>query len=222
MYWKPKPSEEFYRVADDPHELRNLAADSAHANRQAALQRKLRADIIETRDTGFIPEGMFERLAGTKTIYDYAQSSAYPIERIVDLADKAASREPRHLGDLRNALGDSHPVIRYWGAVGCLVLQGKSDVAKARLQELLRDDWADIRVVAAEALGYHGELEAAAAALAEIVKSKNQYEALAGLNTLEYMWRAGHLPLARVQDMVRELKLAEPADRIPRFLLSLK
>ena len=222
VYWKPKPAEEFYRIADDPHELRNLATDPQHAARRAELQRTLRAEIISTRDTGFIPEGMFERLAGTKTIYDYAQSSAYPIERIVDLADKAASRDGRHLADLRAALSDPHPVMRYWGAVGCVILQQKSTPAKAALVALLRDEWADVRIAAAEALGYHGEAEAGVTALADIVKGKQSYETLAALNTLEYMWKAGHVPLARVQTIVRELKLGEPADRIPRYLLSLK
>ena len=220
-YWKPKPAEEFYRIADDPHELRNLANDRQHATRRAELERKLRATMVETRDTGFIPEGMFERLAGKKTIHDYAQSSAYPIERIVDLAGKASSRDARHLGDLRAALNDAHPVIRYWGALGCVVLQKKSAPAKARLLELLRDDWADVRVVAAEALGYHGKAEPAVSALAEVVRSKQLHEALAALNTLEYMWKSGHVPLSRVQSIVRDLKLAEPADRIPRYLLSL-
>jgi arylsulfatase A-like enzyme len=221
-YWKPKPAEEFYLLAGDPHELRNLVADPQHAAKRTALQRKLRAEIIATRDTGFIPEGMFPRLAGDKTIYDYAQSPAYPIERIVDLADRATSRDASHLPALRAALEDSHPVIRYWGALGCLILQEKSSPAKDRLVALLRDDHADVRIVAAEALGYHGEGNAALATLAEIVKSPQAHEALAALNTLEYMWRAGHAPIARVQSMVRDLKLVEPADRMQRYLLSVK
>jgi len=221
-YWKPKPAEEFYLLAGDPHELRNLVADPQHAAKRTALQRKLRADIIATRDTGFIPEGMFPRLAGDKTIYDYAQSSAYPIERIVDLADRATSRDASHLPALRAALEDSHPVIRYWGTLGCLILQDKSAPAKERLVALLRDDHADVRIVAAEALGYHRESNAALSALAEIVKSPQAHEALAALNTLEYMWRAGHAPIARVQSMVRDLKLVEPADRMQRYLLNVK
>jgi N-sulfoglucosamine sulfohydrolase len=221
-YWKPKPAEEFYLLAGDPHELRNLVADPQHAAKRTALQRKLRAEIIATRDTGFIPEGMFPRLAGEKTIYDYAQSPAYPIERIVDLADRATSRDASHLPALRTALDDPHPVIRYWGALGCLVLQDKSAAAKAQLVARLRDDYADVRIVAAEALGYHRESTAALTALAEIVKSPQAHEALAALNTLEYMWRAGHAPIARVQSLVRDLKLVEPADRMQRYLLSVR
>lgn len=221
-YWQPKPAEELYRIEGDPYELRNLAGDAAHAAHRESLRRALRAEIIATRDTGFVPEGMFDRLAGAKTIYDYAQSPAYPIERIVDLAEEAAARDAKFLPELRAALDDPHPVIRYWGAVGCLVLQGRAAPAKDRLQILLYDEWADIRIVAAEALGYHGEAEAALATLDEVVKTGRPYEVLAALNALEYMWRAGHAPLARVQSIVRDLKLEEPADRIPRYLLSLK
>ena len=36
---------------------------------------------------------------------------------------------------------------------------------------------------------------------AGIVTSRQPYEALAALNTLEYMWKAGHVPLARVQEI---------------------
>ena len=158
-YWEPKPAEELYDVAADPFEIQNLAADPRHAERLAKMRSELRAEMIATRDTGFIPEGMFERLAGDKTIYDYAQSDAYPIERIVTLADKASSRDPAVLPDLTAAMDDPHPVIRYWGAVGCLVLQDQAAGAKAKLTALLKDDWGDVRVAAAEALGYLGETD---------------------------------------------------------------
>lgn len=221
-YWQPKPAEEFYQIASDPFELRNLAGTDAHAARRESLQRALRTEIITTRDTGFIPEGMFEPLRGTGTIYEYAQSAAYPIERIVDLADRATSGDPKWVAELQTATGDRHPVIRYWGAVGGLILKHQAAPLKSRLLELLRDEFPDVRVVAAEALGYHGEIERALEALTGVVKSGRPHEILSALNTLEYMWRAGHVPLDRVQAIVRDLKLGEPADRIPRLLLGQK
>jgi len=221
-YWKPKPAEEFYLIANDPYELRNLATDPQHAARRGALQKMLRAEMISTRDTGFIPEGMAARLAGEKTVYNYAQSPAYPIARIIDLADRATSRDVRELPALRAALTETHPVIRYWGAMGCLILQAKAAPAKASLVALLRDEWADIRIVAAEALGFHGEASASVAALTEVIANQQPYEKLAALNTLEYMVKAGHVPLAQAQTIVRNLKLSEPLDRISSYLLSLK
>ena len=220
-YWGPKPAEELYDVAADPFEIRNLIAEPAHADRLAEMRRKLRSEMIATRDTGFIPEGMFERLAGEKTIYDYAQSDAYPIQRIVDLADKASSRDAAVLPDLKAAIDDPHPVIRYWGAVGCLVLQGNAAPAKPQLETLLKDEWADVRVAAAEALGYLGSSGAALEALRPVLRSDNLYEALAALNTLDFMWQAGHVSLPDAQELVKDLPLGEPADRIPRYLLGI-
>lgn len=218
-YWQPKPSEELYRIEGDPYELKNLAGDTAHAPRLEAMRRTLRAEIIATRDTAFIPEGMFKRLAGTKTIYEYAQGADYPLERLIDLADRATSRDTKHLPELRKAMADAQPLVRYWGAVGCLVLQRSAQPAKAELQALLRDDCADIRTVAAEAVAYLGEVDAAVATITAVIKSGEQYEVLAAMNALEYLWRAGHVPLARVQEIVRGVKAGEPGDRVARVLL---
>jgi len=219
-YWHPKPGEEFYRIADDPFEVHNRISESQHVDRIATLRARLREEILATRDTGFIPEGMIPRLAGDRTIYDYAQSDSYPLERILALADKASDQNPAWLPDLVAALDDPHPVIRYWAATGCLILQGRTAPAKDRLRMLLEDEWADVRVVAAEAIAYLGEHDAAVKTVADVVRSGNLYETLAAQNSLDFLWQAGHVPLAEAQNLVRDVKFAEPADRIPRYLLN--
>ncbi len=40
-YWKPKPPEEFYLVADDPFEVRNLIAQPRYAEHIARLRAAL-------------------------------------------------------------------------------------------------------------------------------------------------------------------------------------
>jgi HEAT repeat protein len=164
---------------------------------------------------------MFTKLAGDKTIYDYAQSDAYPLERILDLADKASDRNPAHLPAFLAALDDAHPVIRYWAATGCLILADKAAPAKAKLRALLNDEWPDVRVVAAEALAHLGEAAAAAAAIAAVIKTGNPREVLAAQNALDFMWQAGTISLAQAKELVRDTKFAEPADRIPEYLLGL-
>jgi N-sulfoglucosamine sulfohydrolase len=220
-YWKPKPGEEFYRPADDPFEIRNRVAEPQFAARLAKLRAALRAEILRTRDTGFIPEGMFPKLAGDKTIYDYAQSDAYPLARILDLADQASDRNVAHLPAFIAALDDAHPVIRYWAATGCLILAKDAAPAKAKLRALLNDEWPDVRVVAAEALAHLGEAAAAAAAIAAVIKTGNPREVLAAQNALDFMWQAGTISLAQAKELVRDTKFAEPADRIPEYLLGL-
>lgn len=219
-YWLPKASEELYEIASDPFEIKNLMGDASQAARIVEMRAKLRADMVEVKDTGFIPEGMFEKLAGDKTLYDYAQSDAYPIERVIDVADLATSREAEALPKLVEALSDANPVIRYWGATGCLILQDKAAPAKEMLQGLLKDEWNDIRVVAAEALGFLGEKEVALTVLADVIKNGGKYESLAALNTLDFMWKAGNVTLAKAQDLVRGVEFKEPLDRVPNYLLS--
>jgi arylsulfatase A-like enzyme len=220
-YWRPRRPEELYQVSRDPFETRNLAEDPGQAARLGEMRAKLRAQVIRTRDTGFIPEGMFDRLAGLKTIYDYAHSDAYPIEAIVTLAEQASSYDAKFLPELRAALANGNPVIRYWGATGCLVLREKSAPARAALRQLLQDDWPDVRIVAAEALGWHGELDAALTTLATAAASSEPYVAMEAVNALDNLRPAG-APLARVQALVRGLKLEDPAIRIQEHLLSLK
>lgn len=219
-YWKSKPGEEFYRLADGPHEVNNRIADPQFAARLARARAALRTEILNTRDAGFIPEGMFAKLAGENTIYHYAQSPAYPLERILDLADKASDRSTAHLPTFIAALEDPHPVIRYWAATGCLILGESAAMAKARLRGRLGDEWADVRVVAAEAIAHLGETEAAVKTIAEVLQTGNLYEVLTAQNTLDYLLQAGHVTLAVAQALVRDLSLSEPGDRIPRYLLN--
>jgi hypothetical protein len=219
-YWLPKPGEEFYDIEDDPFEVRNRVTDEAFAEQVAVMRAKLRAEILTSRDAGFIPEGMIARLAGEKTIHEYAQSDAYPLERILDLADKASDRKAAHLPDFIAAMNDPHPVVRYWAATGCLILQDKAAPAQAQLETQLTDDWQDVRVVAAEALAYFGNREAAAGTIADALKSENYYESLAAQNALDYMVRSGHVPLAAAQSLVRDLKFPEPDNYLVEYLLN--
>ncbi len=219
-YWRPKPGEEFYQIAADPFEIRNLAHDPGCAARIETLRAALRDEILKTRDVGFIPEGMFPRLAGDKTIYDYARGDAYPIRKILDLADRASDSDPRHLKDFIAALDDPHPVVRYWAATGCLVLKADAAPAKDKLRAGLSDEWADVRVAAAESIAYLGEPKSALDAIAAVLREGNLHEALAAQNALDFMWQAGHVTLADARALVRDMDLPEPGNRIPRYLLN--
>ncbi len=221
-YWRPKPGEEFYALDDDPFELRNRIGDPAHAARVQALRAALRAEILATRDTGFIPEGMFEKLAAGGTIHAYAQSDAYPLERILDLANLAGDRDPAHLPALLAALDDPHPVLRYWAATGCLVLGEKAAPARAALLARLGDEWADVRVVAAEAVAHLGAVDAAYPVLADIVRGGAPGEVLAAQNALDHLRTAGLVAPGELRTFVRGREFAEPADRIPRLWLGLR
>jgi N-sulfoglucosamine sulfohydrolase len=219
-YWQSKPSEEFYDTVSDSFEIDNLVADPQHVDNLNRLRHGLRREILITRDTGFIPEGMYARLAGERTVYDYAQSQAYPLERILDVAEKASDGVTTNLPELLSALADEHPVIRYWGATGCLILGARAVEARSSLLAALDDDWYDVRVVAAEAVAMLGEQTSALATLEYVLKKGNQYEVLAAQNALDFMWKAGNISLSQAQDIVQDGGHAEPNDRIPDYLRS--
>ncbi len=221
QYWQTKPGAELYRLADDPHELRNRLDDVEFSGRQDRLRHALRQEILATRDIGFIPEGMFPRLADTRTIYDYAQSDAYPLERILDIADKASDAQAANLPELIKALDDPHPVVRYWGGTGCLILRKSAAPASAALQARLHDDWPDVRVVAAEALAWLGDAPAALHVLTEVIQTGNPHEALAAQNAIDFLREAGHISLEEARASMSGRTFSEPADRIPNYLLNL-
>jgi len=216
-YWQAKPSEELYDINADPHEVKNLADDPQHVETLTQMRQALRRDMIRMRDTGLIPEGMFERLAVGKTLYDYAQSDAYPIERIVDIADRAVSRDTAELGKLIAACDDSHPVIRYWGATGGLILQEKSAPARRQLEALLSDDWLDIRIVAAEALSYLGATDKALETLEPIIKGNEKYASLAALNALDFMQEAGHITRQRIRLLIEGTHFQDTPERMAAY-----
>lgn len=225
-YWQAKPAEEFYVVSEDPFELTNRIGDAGQRERIERLRKALRQEMLATRDTGFIPEGMFAKLAGANTIAEYARSDAYPLEKIIDLADQASAGQVKNLDGLLAALDDPHPIMRYWAATGCLILKGSlppDRIAQVRqsLRKRLEDEWFDVRVVAAEAIAHAGEPEPAIAALSKVVREGNPYEVLAAENSLDFLREADLVSVDRAQELVRDMKFSEPANRIPRYWLEL-
>lgn len=219
-YWKSKPAEEFYVIATDPFEIRNRIEAPDHREQIARLRLALRNQILATCDAGFIPEGMASQFAVTNTIFNYARSEAYPLERILDVADKASEGNPVNLPSLIVAMEDPHPVIRYWGVSGCLILKDKAGSAKQALHALLGDPWADVRVVAAEAIVRLGGKEPALKTIARVLESGNLHEVIAAQNALDFLCHDGLVTLAEARALLRGSRLPEPGNRIPEYLHS--
>jgi hypothetical protein len=55
-----KPVEELYDLQSDPHEIKNLATDSAHRQRLSNMRALLDKVLIETNDQGFRMEDPVE------------------------------------------------------------------------------------------------------------------------------------------------------------------
>jgi hypothetical protein len=143
----------------------------------------LRGHLLETRDNGFMPEG-----AAAEGWAASRDGAAYPLERVLDLADLAVGRDVANLPKFVAAMGDSNESIRYWGALGCLMANDKADREHLALAKLLDDPSPHVRVVAAEALCRAGRAERGLAVLQELLlKGKESSVRLQAANALDHL-----------------------------------
>jgi len=185
-FWEPKPAEELYDLASDPDEVRNLADSPEHREILERMRKALRDWELRVRDVGFLPESEIHSRSEGSTPYEIGHDRAYPLERILDMAEAASSRKAEALPKLKEGFQDQDSAVRYWAATGILI-RGVDGLAAARgeLREALADPAPSVRVVAAEALARYGdpaELREALAVLTDLVSEK--YDALVSLAAL--------------------------------------
>ncbi len=162
IFWQvPKAAEELYDLQADRDEVNNLAQSASHREVLERMRSASREQILRVRDVCFLPEHeMHARSEGT-TPYNMARDAdQYPLERIVAVADLASRLDSADVPELVKHMSDTDGAVRYWATLG-LLMRG-SDTVKAQtkvLQSALQDDSPDVRIVAAQALGLHGDTE---------------------------------------------------------------
>jgi len=169
IFWRvPKDPEELYDLRDDPDEVHNLAASPAHQDVKARLAGALREHILAVRDVTFLPEiEMHARAAGASPYALARDGQRYPLAAILRMAEDASGLDPAV--DLAPGLAAGDSAIRSWAALGVL-MRGPDVVHRLApaLRERLRDSHPEVRIIAAEALGRHGNPADAAAARATL------------------------------------------------------
>ncbi|MGV3639831.1 MAG: sulfatase-like hydrolase/transferase, partial [Adhaeribacter sp.] len=220
-FWQPKPSEELYDAAADPHHIRNLAGEAKY---RPVLERMRKANqewLLQIRDVGFVPEAMMAEISQTTTLHAYARSSRYPLERVLETADLASSRDPKVLATLSKRLSDPSPVVRYWAATGCTVLGKQAAPARAALRKLLTDPEPAVHLAAAEALYQQGGKAEALPVLTAALKSDNLLVRVQSLNVLETMGADGAGALPALKEMIQKRGKAKEYDfRAGKWLIS--
>ena len=164
--WKaPQPVEMLFDTASDRWEIKNLAADPAHAAKLAEMRGKLRETMKSVVDTGLVPEAMWDKLAAGRTIHDYVHSGSFDLEATIEMSFAASSSDPARLPQLVKGLSSQDPVIRFWAARGCLILGKAAAPASGDLVKVLEDKEPVVATVAAEALLAAGQTEKGTASL---------------------------------------------------------
>ena len=219
LWETPQATEELFDTQADPWEIKNLAADPAHAEKLAALRERLKKTMAETFDTGLIPEPMFKKLSGSATIRDFARSPEFRLQPVLDLAFLATSNNPADLPAFTTAMAAADPVERYWAIQGCLTLGPAAAPATEALRKALDDQEPANRIAAAHALHLAGRPdEAKSALIATLEMQLNQEETQYVLNTLTFINALDAIPDSWVRKIRADKKaneyLKRTADRL--------
>ncbi|HEY1114344.1 MAG TPA: sulfatase-like hydrolase/transferase [Chitinophagaceae bacterium] len=201
-FWKQKPAEELYDVVADPHNITNLASNKTYAPVLKQMREEARQLILNTRDAGFIPESMKAEISATGTVYDFARSADYPLERILETAEMATSRDAGHLEKLTRRLADQNPIVRYWAATAWVVLGKSAPALPSVLSALLQDGEPAVRITAAEALYAQGKKAEVLAVLIKVLEEENPLARLQAVTVLEAMGKDALPALPALRQMV--------------------
>jgi N-sulfoglucosamine sulfohydrolase len=203
-FWKSKPAEELYDVEADPHNIHNLAGQDQYQNVLLRMRAANSKWMLNVKDVGFIPEPMMLEIAKKVPLYDYARSRQYPLEKIMETAEIASSKDSAFLDELKKRLQDKNPVVRYWAATGCTILSKEAMPARDALTKLLKDPEISVRIAAAESLYLLSEKEKALPVLREALKSHNLMARVQALNVLEGMGNDAQPLLADIKMVYKD------------------
>jgi N-sulfoglucosamine sulfohydrolase len=185
-FFAPKGwSEELYDLQKDPDNVVNLADRPEYGQTLARMRKALRAEQRRVHDAGLLPESeMVCRAAENNlTIYEMVRDpKLYDLPALLDAADLALERDPDNLPKLEKHLGSPDCGLRYWGTVGCFLLDAKP----ARIDALLEDASHEVRIMAAWLLINTGEKEKGFQCLETLLR-ENGYAMLTAMNVIDWI-----------------------------------
>ena len=188
-FFEEKPAEELFDVQADPHNIHNLADDPQYQGKLEELRKANQQWLLDIRDVGFLPEAMMLDIAqdSSTTLYEFTHSEAYPLEKIIEVAEMATQRDPQLVSELIDYLGHKNAVVRYWAATGCRIMAQQASEAQPQLAKLLTDSEASVQIAAAEALYHLGQKQSAVNTLSNLLSDDNLMARVQALNVLETM-----------------------------------
>jgi len=192
QFYNPKPVIQLFDTDSDPWQVNNLADEQSHREHATRLAACLDEWMIRTRDTGLIPEPMFNDLVGPGkkfgTLYEYAQSDEYPVAELLRIAKASSMADPDRLQYYLEIAQHQHPAARYYGAYALFLLRSEDRNAVKTLRLMMANDAvASNRIMAAQALAFCGDADSAYAALRkEVDAADSNYLYLFALNAIRH------------------------------------
>jgi len=205
-FWQSKPAEELYDTENDPWEVVNLAGKPEYGEVLERMRRTNREWLLEIRDAGFIPEADRSTRVKSRAIYDYMREENIPLEEIVNAAEVASEGNPENLPLLVKFLDSDDSAIRYWGAMGLLILGEKARPAVPALEKASADNFPNVATVAAEALYSLGRKELAEQILLDKLKN-DDHTCIFALNSVDVLGIDSKAVKDKVSEIAEKYKL---------------
>ena len=151
--WLPKRTpEELYDLEADPYETNNIVNDPAYKEVLLEMRLELNNWLLETHDTGLIPEGYLLKFCDTETAYELSQSKEFfPLEEILKTNDLLLDINTDKV-QLIKYLKDEELLIRFWAALTLQYIEDPSTMIIDALNEAVNDPSPYVRLAAAETL----------------------------------------------------------------------
>ncbi len=208
LWQTQKPFEELYDLKKDPHELNNLAGDSAFAQKKEQLSQALKQWIIDHRDSGLLTEAEYQNRAMERKVtpFEVVQDQRqFDLKATVEMAWKVGDSSIS-LNVLNRGLTHKESGVRYWSGVA-LSNSRLDELTQPVIQNLLsklKDPSFSVRLVVCDILircpnTTESQKQRGLQALGEILSDDRRWLALEAASTVR---RLGH----RVKPLVPIIK----------------
>ncbi|WP_237048861.1 sulfatase-like hydrolase/transferase [Limihaloglobus sulfuriphilus] len=171
-----RPFEELYDLENDPWETKNLADDPQYSIRKKRLQTALYNWMVDTRDTGLLPEpemALETQRCGSEYEIFHSPEGKERVVRLLNIANVSSNPSDSDRPLINNALDSKDASERYWAvlALGEMDKPGKNGIKN--LENALNDESTSVRIAAAQSLYFHGREKTAADSLIKELYAKN-------------------------------------------------
>ena len=212
-FFELKPNHELYDTSKAPYCLSNLAQSPEYQAKVEQFDSQLQTLQRSIYDAAFLPESELDRIAAQHgiTVYEVLRlQSLYNIAAIQPVTDLALMQLSENVNQLTEYVSHRDIAIRYWAAVGLMMLGEQAAPASAQLNTLLNDDSHNVRLMAAWALINPGDTADAKQCIVEMANN-DSYALLEILNVIDWMGEAG-------QPIIPQIAGITPDDKMLKML----
>jgi arylsulfatase A-like enzyme len=187
--FKDRPAEFLFDIENDLWETVNLIDSQKHKEILRSMRKKLKTEIIKTRDVHFLPEyeiGLISRLG---KLYEFRlDDSKFPIKTIYKAASLSGKRSKIITEKQVRLLHNKNKIVRYWAIVGLRSQNVETlEPYKNEIINAMVDSYAPVAVTAAAITYQNFRNKDSEDKLKAFCKSQNMDIALMAINYLLYV-----------------------------------